>query len=152
MDALMREKLEDGGSVKFSPRGTSMLPMLRSSGDSVTLVKPPARMKRGTVALFLSEGEDGARKYVLHRLVRIRKGRYVFLGDNRIKPDPDAESGDVIGVVADFRRRGRAFTGREFLWRLYSGWMVATRGVRRPALGLQHFVYGIWKKLKGKRQ
>ena len=34
---LMLETLERGQSVRFSPRGTSMLPMLRQGVDAVTL-------------------------------------------------------------------------------------------------------------------
>ena len=33
METLIREKLGNGGSVTFSPKGISMLPMLRSAGD-----------------------------------------------------------------------------------------------------------------------
>ncbi len=34
---LIRETLEEGKCVQFSPRGVSMLPMLRQGKDTVTL-------------------------------------------------------------------------------------------------------------------
>lgn len=79
MEALMEEKLREGGSVSFSPKGVSMLPMLRAEGDTVTLEKPPARIKKGTVALFISREGDEER-FVLHRLVKTRGGELVSAG------------------------------------------------------------------------
>ncbi|MCR5808317.1 MAG: S24/S26 family peptidase [Clostridiales bacterium] len=148
MEELIRAKLEEGGKVTFSPKGKSMLPMLRSEGDSVTLVKPPARLKRGTVALFISKtGEDKA--YILHRLVRIENGRYFFCGDNRTETDEPVGYGDIIGVVSDYESRGRKRSVKEPWYRLYSCWMVATSGFRRGSLRFQRTVLRIRKKLKG---
>ena len=148
MDPLMREKLREGGAVSFSPKGTSMLPMLRSSGDSVTLVEPPARLRKGTVALFVSTNADGERKYVLHRLVDIRKGRLVFMGDNRKRTDETVSRDSVIGVVSGFTRKGKEYSGREARIRLYSRYMVLTRSVRPPALKLLRSVIGMRKLFK----
>lgn len=148
MEAVMREKLEEGGSVSFSPKGKSMLPMLRSSGDSVSLVKPPARIKKGTVALFISKNEAGERIFVLHRLVRIRGEKLIFCGDARFSCDEPASYEDVIGVVEGFETRGRRFTGNELRWRLYRNWMIVTAGFRTPVLKLQNFAHRVWKKLR----
>ena len=43
---IIRERLEAGQSIKFSPHGTSMLPMLREDIDSVVLSPPPERLKK----------------------------------------------------------------------------------------------------------
>ena len=149
MEALMREKIEQGGSVTFSPKGKSMLPMLRSSGDSVTLIRPPARIKKGTVALFISKTGDEERKFVLHRLVKIKKDRLIFCGDNRRSCDEPVLYEDVIGVVSGYESRGKTYTERELWYRIYRRWMVATSSCRGAALGIQNFIYKIWKKLKG---
>lgn len=148
METVIREKIAEGGSVTFSPKGTSMLPMLRTSGDRVTLVKPPARLKKGKVALFVYDGEEG-RKYVLHRLVAVKDGKLIFCGDNRVTHDEPVEYDDVIGVVSGYESRGRSYTERELWYRLYRRWMVLTRGFRRPALAVQNRIYRLWKKLKG---
>ena len=43
---LIRERLAVGQSVKFSPRGNSMLPMLRQGVDSVVLSPLPERLQK----------------------------------------------------------------------------------------------------------
>ena len=149
MDPLMREKLKEGGCVTFSPKGTSMLPMLRSRGDSVTLEKPPARLKKGMVALFIARDPHGGTKYVLHRLVKLRGGRCIFMGDNRSSADEPVAPEDVIGVVRGFTRREKRYSGDETAYKLYSRYMVATRGFRRIALKLLKLMIKAWKKLKG---
>ena len=151
MEGLIRAELDEGGSVSFTPRGGSMLPMLRANGDSVTLEKPPARIKRGTVALFVS-GEGGDKKYVLHRLVKARRKRdeYFFMGDKRDSADPPVRREDIIGVVTAFTSRGRHSRLKEPGYRLYSSWMVLTRNVRPVSFKVQSAAYRLWRKLSGK--
>lgn len=153
MEAVMTEKLREGGSVRFSPKGKSMLPMLRAEGDSVTLKQPPAKPKKGMVALFVSE-EGGERHFVLHRLVRIGKkdGLCVFCGDNRRECDPPVPFGNIIGVVSEYESRGREHSLDELWYRLYSLWMVNTYGFRRVSLKAERFIYGVWKKTIGKKK
>lgn len=150
MVGLINEKLENGGSAAFSPKGASMLPMLRVAGDSVTLVKPPARLKKGMVALFISEGEGGESRFLLHRLVRVKGSSLTFCGDNRKTCDPPARHEDVIGVVSEYESRGRRHRVTEPLYRLYSAWMVITFRFRSLSLKVQKAVYKVWKKLKKK--
>ena len=149
LDALLVEKLRDGGSVAFSPRGSSMLPMLRAYGDSVTLISPPARLKKGTVALFVSKKEDGSNKYILHRLVKIKDDKLIFCGDHRSECDPPVGREAVIGVVSAYRSRGKDRSLKSLFYRLYSFWMVHTTGFRGLALKVENFIYKIWKKLHG---
>ena len=153
LSSVMQEKLREGGSVTFSPRGSSMLPMLRAYGDKVTLIEPPARMKTGTVALFILKNPDGSPKFVLHRLVRVNGSKLTFCGDRRLECDPPVDHSDVLGVVSDYVSRGRRHTVKEPLYRLYSFWMVHTVSVRKVTRRAQDAVYGLWKKLGfGKRR
>ena len=43
---VMEEQIKTGKTVKFTPGGNSMRPMLYSGRDSVTLVKPQGRLKK----------------------------------------------------------------------------------------------------------
>lgn len=149
MEGLVMEKLAQGGSVTFSPKGTSMLPMLRAAGDSVTLKKPSARLKKGTVALFISHDEEGKRKFVLHRLVKYEGDALVFMGDNRRFCDPPADREDVIGVVCAFTRKGREHSCSAPWYVLYSAVMTATRGTRLALSRIRGFLYRIWKRIRG---
>lgn len=142
----MTEKLAAGGTVSFSPRGESMLPMLREEGDTVTLIKPPKRIGRGAVALFASEYK-GERRYVLHRLVARNGEDYIFCGDKRKVCDPPAARGDIIGVVAGYESRGKKRSVRSLTYRLYSLWMVATYRHRDAAFKIQNFAGRIRQRL-----
>ncbi len=132
-----------GGEVTFSPKGASMLPLFRTAGDTVTLVKPPERIKLGTVALYAMP--DG--RCVLHRLVRRRGKRLIFCGDNRLEWDEPVWTENVIGVMASCRSRGKSRSAGDLFCRAYGAWMVVTAGVKRPALCVGRFIYGAWKRL-----
>jgi hypothetical protein len=71
------------------------------------------------------------------------------MGDNRSSADEPAAPEDVIGVVRGFTRREKRYTGDETAYKLYSRYMVATRGFRRIALKLLKLMIKAWKKLKG---
>lgn len=146
IESVMTEKLEAGGTVSFSPKGSSMLPMLRSEGDSVTLKKPPADIKKGTVALFVST-EGGKRHYVLHRLVKVKNGLYTFCGDNRRECDEPVQYERIIGVVTGYESRGKKRGVDELWYRLYSVWMTSTYGFRRVSIKAEKRIYMIWRKL-----
>lgn len=149
LSGIFTEKLKSGGSVTFSPRGASMLPMLRAYGDSVTLVMPPARLKKGTVALFVLKNEDGSNKFILHRLVKIKGDSLVFCGDHRSTCDPEVGRGEVIGVVSAYKSRGKDRSIDSLTYRLYSFYMVHTVGFRKLALGFENAAYRVFKKLGG---
>ena len=137
MEGLIRSRLEEGGTVSFTPKGGSMLPMLRANGDSVTLGYPPEQIKRDE------------KKYVLHRLVSVdrRRDKYVFCGDKRTECDPPVKREAVIGVVTGFVSRGRASDMKEPGYKLYSAWMVATRHIRPVSFKLQSAAWRVWRKL-----
>lgn len=149
LSSVLVEKLGEGGSVAFSPRGVSMLPMLRAHGDKVTLKKPPAHLKKGTVALFISRSDDGGKRFILHRLVRVKGEELIFCGDRRLECDPPVRHEDVLGVVTEYVSRGHKHSVTEPLYRLYSFWMVHTVGVRTAAQRAQDLIYRVWKKLGG---
>ena len=62
---LILEQLEAGKNVRFSPRGISMLPMLRQGVDSVVLSPLPSRLKKYDLPLYRRKSGQ----YVLHRVV-----------------------------------------------------------------------------------
>ena len=149
LSGIFSEKLCEGGSVTFSPRGASMLPMLRAYGDSVTLTAPPARLKKGMVALFVLNKEDGGVKYILHRLVKIKKSGLVFCGDHRLECDPEVSPEAVVGVLSSYRSRGKERSIKSLTYRLYSFFMVHTTRIRKLALKAENLAYRVWKGLRG---
>ena len=128
LDALMpviRERLAEGQSVAFFPRGTSMLPMLRQGKDSVELSAVPERLKKYDLPLY--QRENG--QYVLHRVVTVGD-TYTCVGDNQFVLETGLEHHQMIAVVSAFARDGRRIEADDPGYRLYCRIWCASRPVR----------------------
>lgn len=123
---LIRERLAAGQNVCFSPRGISMLPMLRQERDSVTLSPLPEKLKKYDLPLY--RRRDG--KYVLHRVVKVGE-TYTCMGDNQFTPEPGLTHDQMIAVVSGFTRDGRVWSVKDFRYRLYCRLWHSSRPVRR---------------------
>ena len=115
-----------GQSVKFSPRGTSMLPMIVPGRDSVTLSSPPERLKKFDIPLY--RREDGS--FVLHRVVKVGDS-YTCIGDHQFKAEPGIEHGQVMAVVTAFTRKGKTYSVSCAGYRLYCVLWHISRPARR---------------------
>lgn len=125
---IIAEKLNNGGTVTFTPRGKSMLPMLRDGEDVVVLSKPTARLKLFDIPLY--KRKDGT--YVLHRIVDFdRNGNYVLCGDNQFVLEKGITDNDIIGVVTAFYRKGKAYTVNSLRYRMYVNAWHNIRYIRR---------------------
>ena len=96
---LFRERLEKGQTVRFMPRGISMLPMLRQGIDSVVLSPLPEKLKKYDLPLY--QRPNG--KYILHRIVGVGD-TYTCLGDNQYDKEYGVEHQWMIGLVTAFYR------------------------------------------------
>ena len=142
---LIKEKLDDGGRVNFSPRGISMLPLLVEGRDSVTLISPPERLKRFDVALYQREGGQ----YVLHRVVRIGE-TYTFIGDNQFVLEPGIAHSQIIAVCTAFTRKGKTIDANSLSCRLYAIFWHYSRFPRRVWRAVARRVRKIFGKNKSK--
>jgi hypothetical protein len=105
MDEMMpifREQLATGQSFCFSPKGISMLPMLREGIDRVMLSPLPGELKKYDIPLY--QRDDG--KYVLHRIVQVGE-TYTCIGDNQFQLEPGIRQDQLIAVVTAFYRGER---------------------------------------------
>jgi len=128
LDALMpliRERLDVGQTVTFSPRGTSMLPMLRQGKDTVTLSPLPSKLKKYDLPLYRRENGQ----YVLHRIVRVGEN-YTCIGDNQFACEETVSHSQMIAVVSSFTRGERSMSVLDFWYRLYCVLHHITRPVR----------------------
>lgn len=123
---LFRERLAAGQSVRFSPKGTSMLPMLRQDRDSVVLSPLPERLKKYDLPLYRRENGQ----YVLHRVIRVGT-TYTCMGDNQFVPEPGLRHDQMIGLVTAFSRKGKEYTVQHPGYRLYCRVWFHTRHIRR---------------------
>ena len=111
---LFLERLEAGQQVRFSPMGTSMLPMLREGRDSVVLSPAPQRLRKYDLPLY--QRDNGA--YILHRVTAVGE-TYTCIGDNQFVYEHGVRPDQIVAVVTGFCRKGRDHTVTEPGYRFY---------------------------------
>lgn len=92
---VIKEKLASGGSVSFSPKGTSMLPLIKQGEDSVTISPVSGKLKKYDVPLYLRKNGQ----FVLHRIIDVRKDGYVMCGDNQCNFEYGIDDTCIIGIM-----------------------------------------------------
>lgn len=135
MDSLMplfREQLSRGQSIRFSPRGVSMLPMLRQGIDSVVLSPLPERLKKYDIPLY--QRDNG--QYILHRIVKVGD-TYTCLGDNQFAEEKGVRPDQMIAVVTAFYRKDRMYKTDDVSYQCYCWLWHYSRGMRRIWRGLK---------------
>ena len=123
---MIREQLAGGGKVKFSPRGISMLPMLRQGIDTVTLAPLPEKLRRYDLPLY--QRDNG--QYVLHRVVEAGQ-TYTCIGDNQFVTEPGLRHDQMIALVVSFTRGDREYSITDPRYRLYCRLWHRSRPLRR---------------------
>lgn len=138
---LIWEALASGQSVSFSPRGISMLPMIRQGLDSVTLSPLPEHLKKYDLPLY--RRDNG--KYVLHRIIAAGD-TYTCMGDNQVIPEAGLRRDQMIGVVTAFSRGDRLIPVTDRWYRLYCRIWVGILPVRR----LHVRVKRLWRRIRNR--
>lgn len=123
---LMKERLAAGMSVSFSPKGTSMLPMIRQGIDTVEVSPISGKLKKYDLPLY--QRDDG--HYVLHRIVKAEEF-YTCIGDNQFVLEYPVRHDQLIGIVTAFSRDGKRIEVTNFWYRLYCRFWHASRPCRR---------------------
>ncbi len=95
--------LNENGKIAFSPKGNSMWPTLKSKKNTVIIEKKSQRLNRFDVGFYVRA--DGT--YILHRVIDVCDGGYIFCGDSQSKKEKVAEQ-NVYGVMTGFYR-GKKF-------------------------------------------
>ena len=137
---LMREKLDGGYDVTFSPKGTSMLPLLKEGRDSVTLTAPRRRLQKYDIIFY--QRDNG--QYVLHRVVRVGD-TYTCMGDHQYAPERGIRRDQIIAVCSSFVRKGKSIPSNSKRWRIYAILWHYSRPVRRVLNGARGWIARIFK-------
>lgn len=132
---LIRDRLAAGQSVKFGPRGTSMLPMLRQGIDAVELSPISSKLKKYDLPLY--QRSNG--QYVLHRIVSVGE-TYTCIGDNQFVFEPDVRHDQMIALVTAFSRDGKRIEVSNPRYLLYCRFWCFTRPVRHLWCGVKRLV------------
>lgn len=122
---LIKECLQAGKTVKFSPKGTSMMPMLRQGIDNVILTTAPRELKKYDLPLY--QRENG--QYVLHRIVQVGE-TYTCVGDNQFELERGLRHDQMIAVMVAFTRAGKRYSAESAAYRFYCRFWHYSRPVR----------------------
>ena len=133
IQSTFEQELDRKGTITYTCRGVSMLPLLRQQKDLFTITKRQSRCKKYDVALY--KRADGA--YVLHRIIKVLPDGYVFLGDNCRNKEYGITDQDVLGVMTSFVRDGKEYAADAGGCLLYAKVWYMLYPVRR-----------LWKLLK----
>ncbi len=144
MGVIIKEQLAEGGLVKFTPKGNSMLPMLRNNIDTVTLKKCDGRLKKYDLPLYQRKDES----YVLHRVVKVLDdGTYLMRGDNQLYTERGISDEDIVGVVVAFTRKGKEYTDNDISYKVYRFLWVNTNGIRKVCKPIRRILGRVKRKL-----
>jgi signal peptidase len=83
----LRPQILGGPATYLVVRGASMLPEY-DTGDFVILHEEPAYGVGEIVGYRVPDGEIGAGRIVLHRIIHVSPSGFVLQGDNNTAPDP----------------------------------------------------------------
>ena len=115
------------GTITYTCKGVSMLPLLRQQRDLFTITKRDGRCKKYDVVLY--KRYDGA--YVLHRVIKILPDGYIILGDNCLNKEYGITDNDILGVMTSFVRDGKEYSVSSKGYRLYVRVWVGFYPIRR---------------------
>ncbi len=132
---IMKEQINMGKTVRFKPKGISMLPLIRQGRDSVTLEKINRPLKRHDIVFY--QRDDG--KFVLHRIVKIGD-TITCAGDNQYTLEKNLRHDQMFAVVCSFSRDDREYSINWLPYRIYYNYLYISRPFRR-------IVYRVCKKL-----
>ena len=111
---IIKEKLDNNGTVQLPITGTSMLPLLVWGRDTVELTKCENPQKYDIIFYRRDNGQ-----FVLHRIVGKNEESFILCGDNQVQKEYGITEKHVIAVVKSITRKGKAFSVDKFSYKLY---------------------------------
>ena len=121
---IIVEQLSSSGEVRFKPRGTSMLPLIRQGKDEVVIRKFDGTLNKYDILFYRRDNGE----FVLHRLIHFDKNNNpVMRGDNQRWKEYGIIDKNIIGVVSFVVRNGKKISSGTFpfvSWVFYSRFYV----------------------------
>ena len=105
----IEDVIENQGFFAGTTVGVSMYPMLRNRRDTIVLKPAEGRLKKYDVPLY-KVGE----RYVLHRVIGVRRDHYVVRGDNLIIKERVTDD-QILGVLTEFYRNPKNISEKKAL-------------------------------------
>ena len=122
---IIEEQLREGKTVRFAPKGRSMLPMIREGRDTVTLCAVDRPLKKYDIGFY--RRRDG--QYVLHRIVKTGES-ITCIGDGQYVYERGLSKDLFIGVVCEFSRDNKVYSTEHIGYKIYCRLWHLSRPVR----------------------
>ena len=140
---IIKEKIDNGGTVKLPITGKSMRPLLVWGRDTVEIVKCD-NPKKGDIIFYLRDNGQ----FVLHRIIGTDENGYILCGDNQWVKEYGIKDHNIIAVVSLIERKGKVFdVTTNIPYRIYSSLWMAMMPVRKTILRFTRKVKPILKKI-----
>lgn len=140
--STFEQELDRSGHMIYYCVGDSMMPMLRQKKDLIIIGKRPSgRCRKYDVVLY--KRDSG--KYVLHRILKVRKNDYVICGDNQYIREHGITDRNIIGVLSGFIRNGKTHSVNEKFYRFYIHLYCDLFYLRAIILLTKHFFHKLRK-------
>ena len=130
------EILKEKGFLVYTNVGTSMMPLLRQRRDIIEIRPPKGRCKKYDAVLY-----KRGKKYILHRIIKVRPADYVIVGDNCISREYGITDDMVLGVMTRVIRNGKEILPDDFWYKVYVHLWVDFYHIRVIILYLHKLVY-----------
>ena len=138
-----RQALQKEGFIVKYPVGTSMLPLLRQSVDSVVISPITSPLEKYDVVLYEKNGHC-----ILHRIISVKNGNYIIRGDNRLYKETDVKAGDMIGIMTGYYRKDKfREVGKSRVYGLYVSLLPVYLPLRRGYIRVRAFLGKIKRRL-----
>lgn len=140
----IHKALQEHQPIVIHPQGTSMFPLLKEGRDSV-VAAPFGDHAPGVNDIILYRRDNGL--LVLHRLCKVKKDGYYFVGDNQTEKEGPLRREQLLAYVTQITRNGHTFSTRHPLYAAVSRMWLFLRPVRhkisKPAKKLLLFLH-LW--------
>lgn len=144
---VIAEQIRAGGTVRFMPKGTSMLPLIHQGKDTVVISPVKGRLKKYDVPFY--RRDDG--HFVLHRIVGEKDGKYILCGDNQYVREYGICHEHIIGVLTEVHTPDRIIRVTDKSYIRYSKRRVFTQRLKGKAVAFRNRVYRILGDKNDKR-
>lgn len=143
---IIKEQLENGGTVGLPITGTSMLPLLVQGRDSVTLTKTD-KIKINDIIFY--RRDNGA--FVLHRIIGIDdNGHYILCGDNQWVKEYGIKDHNIIGVVTQIKRDGKIIDINDKKYVKYCNRWLKLMPIRKTLVKILTILRAIKRKMSSR--
>ena len=139
---LFKERLAEGHTVRFGPKGTSMMPMIRQNIDTVVIAPVTGKLKKYDVPLYQRKGGQ----YVLHRITKVTGDTYTCIGDNQYTYEPGVRHDQMIAVMIGFYRDQEYISVNRWSYRIYCCLWHRSRWLRPRVRAVKNKIRRLFKK------